>query len=80
VDAEFVFPEQIDRLLNWPLGTTARLVRRRQLPHYILPDYSVRLRWAEVEALVRHIRPRTDDLGLSTDQVPTSGEPGGGRP
>jgi hypothetical protein len=53
--AELVYPEQIDRNLNWPLGTTARLARRQQLPHYLLPDGSIRLRWDEIEALVRRV-------------------------
>jgi hypothetical protein len=55
VGADLVYPEQIDRLLNWPIGTTARLARRGQLPHYRLPDGSIRLRWGEVEALIRHV-------------------------
>jgi hypothetical protein len=55
VSTDFVYPEQIDRNLNWPLGTTARLVRRRQLPHYLLPDGAIRLRWSEIEALVRRV-------------------------
>lgn len=59
MNADLVYPEQIDRNLNWPLGTTARLARRRLLPHYILPDGAIRLRWSEVEALVRHI-PRLE--------------------
>ncbi len=59
MDTELVYPEQIDRHLNWPLGTTSRLARRRQLPHYLLPDGSIRLRWVEVKALVRRI-PREE--------------------
>jgi hypothetical protein len=55
VTAELVYPEQIDRYLNWPLGTTTRLARRRHLPHYLLPDGSIRLRLHEVEALVRPV-------------------------
>jgi hypothetical protein len=55
VSAEFVYPEQIDRNLTWPLGTAAQLARRRQLSHYLLPDGSIRLRWEEVEALVRRV-------------------------
>jgi hypothetical protein len=58
VDAELVYPEQIDRNLNWPLGTAARLSRRKRLPHYLLPDGSIRLRWEEVVALVRHVPPQ----------------------
>ena len=55
MNADLVYPEAIDNLLNWPLGTTARLARRRQLPHYQLPDGSIRLRWEEIEPLVRHV-------------------------
>jgi hypothetical protein len=52
---ELLYPEQIDKRLNWPLGTAARLARRRQLPHYLLPDGAVRLSWEEVAPLVRHV-------------------------
>jgi hypothetical protein len=63
VNADLVYPEQIDRNLNWPLGTTARLARRRQLPHYLLPDGSIRLCWSEVEALVRRV-PLQEQQGV----------------
>ena len=53
----FLAPEDIDARLNWSLGTAARLARRKRLPHYVLPDGSIRLRWDEVEALVRHVPP-----------------------
>jgi hypothetical protein len=55
VDVELVYPEQIDQWLDWPLGTAARLVRRRRLPHYVLPDGSIRLCPKEVEALVLRV-------------------------
>jgi hypothetical protein len=55
VDVELRNPEEIDRALNWALGTAARLARRRRLPHYVLPDGSLRFCWEEVEALVRHV-------------------------
>ena len=55
MNGERLYPEQIDRLLNWPLGTAARLARRGKLPHYRLPDGSFRFNRAEVEALVIHI-------------------------
>jgi hypothetical protein len=67
VGRELLYPEEIDRLLNWPLGTAARLVRRGKLPHYILPDGSIRLRWEEVEPLVHRV-PAAE------------GEPAGGPP
>ena len=55
MNAELVYPEQIDRNLNWPLGTAARLARRNRLPHYVLPDGSLRMRWEEVRVMVRHV-------------------------
>jgi hypothetical protein len=55
VTADLVYPEEIDRRFNWALGTAARLARRRQLPHYRLPDESIRFRWEEVEPLVRKV-------------------------
>lgn len=54
---DLLYPDEIDARLNWPPGRTARLARRRKLPHYRLPDGSVRLRWAEVEPLVRQVTP-----------------------
>jgi hypothetical protein len=55
VDRERPYPEQIDRLLNWPLGTAARLARRGKLPHFRLPDGSFRFDRAEVESLIVHV-------------------------
>lgn len=50
---DFVYPEQVDRHLNWPLGTAARLARRGRLPHYVLPDGAIRMRLEEITRLVR---------------------------
>jgi hypothetical protein len=58
--AELVCPEQIDCRLAWPLGTSARLARRERLPHYVLPDGSIRFRWEEVEPLVRRVPLRDE--------------------
>ncbi len=55
MSSDFVYPEDIDRFLNWPLGKTARLARRLELPHYVLPDGSLRFRLEEIKALVRHV-------------------------
>jgi hypothetical protein len=57
VTTPFLYAEDIDRRLNWPLGTATRLARRHRLPHYSLPDGSLRFRWEEVQALVRHVPP-----------------------
>ena len=59
-----VYPEQIDRVLNWPLGTAARLARRGKLPHYRLPDGSLRFDRAEVEALVEHVDAKRPTKGI----------------
>ena len=52
---ELLFPEDIDARLNRPPGTANRLARRKKLPHYVLPDGSIRLRWEEIAPLVRHV-------------------------
>lgn len=55
----FLYPEDIDRKLNWPLGTTSRLARRKKLPHYCLPDGTLRFVWREISALVVHVQEET---------------------
>jgi hypothetical protein len=50
-----LYPEDIDRRLCWPVGTAARLARKRALPHYRLPDGSIRFQWNEIERLVKHV-------------------------
>lgn len=56
---DLLFPEDIDARLNWPLGRSARLARRGHLPHYLLPDGSIRFRWVEIAPLVRYVHPAT---------------------
>jgi hypothetical protein len=53
----FLHPHEIDKRLNWPLGTAKRLAKRRRLPHYVLPDGAIRFRWEEIESLIRRIAP-----------------------
>ena len=48
----FIYPEDVDHRLNWPLGRAERLARRRRLPHFRLPDGSIRFEWELIEALV----------------------------
>lgn len=48
----FLYPEDIDRRLNWPPGRAERLARRRRLPHVVLPDGAIRSRWEETEPLL----------------------------
>lgn len=54
---KFCYPEDIDRLLTWALGTASRLARRRKLPHYRLPDGAIRFSKDEIQALVHHVPP-----------------------
>ena len=61
---ERLYPEQIDGILNWPLGTSARLARRGKLPHYRLPDGSLRFDRAEIEQLIVYVRA---DVAKSED-------------
>jgi hypothetical protein len=69
VDPDLVYPEVIDRRLEWSLGTAARLARRRRLPHYVLPDGSIRLLWSEVEDLVRRVPAElANQEGVSHDR------------
>jgi len=66
MQCELLHPEDIDLKLNWPTGRTSRLARNGKLPHYVLPDGSIRLRWEEIAPLVQH--------------VPAAPEAKGGRP
>ena len=52
---ELLYPDDIDSRLNWPPGRTSRLARSGKLPHYVLPDGSIRLRWDEVAPLVQYV-------------------------
>jgi hypothetical protein len=52
---DLLYPDDIDARLNWQPGRASRLARRGKLPHYVLPDDAIRLRWDEIAPLVRHI-------------------------
>jgi len=60
---DLLYPDDIDARLNWPPGRTSRLARGGKLPHYVLPDGSIRLRWAEIAPLLQHVpaAPETAD-------------------
>ena len=66
---ELLYPDDIDSRLNWPPGHTSRLARTGKLPHYVLPDGSIRLRWEEIAPLVQHV-----------PNPPESNKAKGGRP
>ena len=52
---DLLYPEDIDSRLNWPPGRASRLARSGRLPHYLLPEGAIRLRWVEIVPLVQHI-------------------------
>ncbi|MDI9430735.1 MAG: MerR family DNA-binding transcriptional regulator [Planctomycetota bacterium] len=43
---------EVDRLLRYPVGRTARLARQGLLPHIVLPDGSIRFTADHVEQIV----------------------------
>lgn len=51
----FLYGEDIDRKLNWPLGRAERLARKERLPHVVLPDGSIRFQWELIERLIRYV-------------------------
>jgi hypothetical protein len=60
----FLYPEEIDKRLNWPLGRAERLARRRKLPHVVLPDGSIRFEWEAIEPLLVRV-PAEDSRNVS---------------
>ncbi|QEL15136.1 hypothetical protein [Limnoglobus roseus] len=57
---DLLYPDDVDARLNWPPGRTSRLARTGKLPHYILPDGSIRLCWEEILPLVHHVAVAPD--------------------
>ena len=64
---DLVCSPEIDRHFGWTIGRADSLARRGKLPHFLLPDGSVRFRWAEIEPLIRHFDPNTK--GASEGEV-----------
>jgi hypothetical protein len=58
----FIYPEEVDQRLNWPLGRAERLARRHRLPHILLPDGSIRFEWEQIEKLLLRV-PTYSDQG-----------------
>lgn len=57
----FLYGEDVDRRLNWPLGRAERLARRQKLPHVVLPDGSIRFEWDQIERLLKRVPAREGD-------------------
>ncbi len=51
----FNTPNEVDEAMGWPFGRSEQLARRGFVPHYRLPDGSIRFRLKEVLAAVRHV-------------------------
>ena len=60
----FLYGEEIDKRLAWPLGKAERLARRGRLPHLRLPDGSIRFRWEDIEPLIVFIPPNVHLEGI----------------
>ncbi|MGQ0634223.1 MAG: hypothetical protein ACT4QC_06420 [Planctomycetaceae bacterium] len=58
----FIVASELDKRLTWPPGKAERLARNRRLPHYLLPDGSIRFVWAEIEPLIVRV-PETEGHG-----------------
>jgi len=56
----FIYPEDVDRRLNWPLGRAERLARRKRLPHVRLPDGSIRFEWEAIDPLVKQVPVKSE--------------------
>ena len=68
---DFLCPEDVDRKLNWPSGTTSRQCRRGRLPHYVMPDNSIRLCWIEIESLIIRVEPELNTGGVLCKMTPS---------
>jgi hypothetical protein len=60
----FISSDEIDRRLGWKPGKAERLARQRRLPHYLLPDGSLRFVWPEIEPLI--VRVPETEFAVST--------------
>ena len=58
----FLYPEEVDRRLNWSLGRAERLARRQRLPHVLLPDGSIRFEWERIEQLLRFVPAKVEEV------------------
>lgn len=77
----FLYGEQIDKRITWPLGRAEQLARRGKLPHVVLPDGSIRFLWDSIEPLIRVVEPfvsNADSAGAIFGR-PTGASPAGPR-
>lgn len=65
----YVYPEDVDRRLNWKPGRAERLAKQRRLPHYVLPDGSIRFVWDEIERLTVQIPAVTQGSPIRAEEA-----------
>jgi len=54
---------EIDSLFRWPKGRAEKWARSGRLPHYLLPDGSIRFSEEELKGLIRHVDHRAAGAG-----------------
>ncbi|QEL15619.1 hypothetical protein [Limnoglobus roseus] len=55
--SDLINADEVDRRFLWLTGTAEKLAKKSKLPHYRLPDGSLRFVWAELESLICRIPP-----------------------
>jgi len=58
---ELLKPKQVDRILQWPFGKTARLARQSKIPHILLPDGQIRFASKDIDYLLEKWRKGDTD-------------------
>jgi len=53
MEIELLKPKEVDLLLRYPFGKTARLAKAGKIPYIQLPDGQIRIREDEIESLLR---------------------------
>lgn len=60
---------ELDKLLRWPLGRSERLAKKRRIPHIILPDGEIRVRWMDIKPLIVSVGVKHDDIKLGDERL-----------
>ncbi|GMV81487.1 MAG: hypothetical protein AMXMBFR7_26710 [Planctomycetota bacterium] len=56
-----LLPDEVDALCRWTPGRAEKLARRGKIPHFVLPDGSIRFDRADVAAFIRRVDPEQGD-------------------
>lgn len=52
MEIELLKQKEVDRILRYPFGKTARLVKEGKIPYVKLPDGGIRIRRDDIEELL----------------------------